>query len=74
MHKTPEKAAAKQYAKSMSQLRLERLVILGVTKQPVQVTQGSRKLSFDYDPSKNKLVIKDPGVSISDYDWKIDIE
>lgn len=74
MHKNPDTAAAKQYAKSMSQLRLERLVILGVTKQPVRVTQGTQELSFDYEPSKSKLVVKNPGVSVSEYDWKIDIE
>ncbi|KAL4245068.1 glycosyl hydrolase 31 family protein [Abortiporus biennis] len=72
------------FAKSISSVRVEKLVVLGVASKPKGVKLGGKELEWEYTPgvgaqeSKKEgiasvLVIKDPKVAITT-DWEISIQ
>lgn len=77
LHPEPDSEAAKAFRSQMHQVRIERLYILGATKQPkkVQVVASrdddASPLTFDYDATKAKITVKDPKVSITEHGWKV---
>lgn len=79
LHEKLESEAAETFAKSMQILRVERIHLLGLSRKPSKVTVvsvngGRTDVEFDYDPSSQKAVIKDPKASVSACDWTIEIQ
>ena len=77
IHADSNSKAAKQYAEDMKSLRIERVHILGVPKEPngIQVESNDLKeaLVFEYDTKHAKISIKDPKTSIAECGWTITV-
>ncbi|KAG0177650.1 hypothetical protein DFQ29_004616 [Apophysomyces sp. BC1021] len=74
IHENAAGTAAKEFAETIKELRIERIRLLGA-HQPrrVQVIQGSeeREVPFEHDSSTFETVIKDPKTSVVESGWKI---
>ena len=75
---------ANEFAQSISTVRVERVIVLGLAKKPSSIkTSSGKELEFEYIPgvssgekaegTASRLVIKDPAVSITS-DWEIAIQ
>jgi alpha 1,3-glucosidase len=70
------------WAKAIATVRVEQIVILGLSKEPSSVTVGGAKTAYQWTAGKaatshsegeaSHLIIKDPKVLVS-YDWDVEI-
>lgn len=81
IHKDPTSAKAKEYFAKMKNVRVEKVILIGVSnewlnKKTVEVTVGSKTFEVDisttqgHDEKANVAVVRDPKAPITD-DWII---
>ncbi|KAI7904128.1 glycosyl hydrolases family 31-domain-containing protein [Cokeromyces recurvatus] len=75
LHEDPTSSKAKEFAQSISKVRVERIRILGQKQKPSSITiknsHGTTPGEFEYDEENKVVVIKDPKVSVTQCDWSI---
>ncbi|ORX61571.1 hypothetical protein DM01DRAFT_1332171 [Hesseltinella vesiculosa] len=75
LHADGASAGAQAFAKKMSSVRVERLVLMGTHRQPNRVQlltkQTTLDLAFSYHEAVSSLEIRDPAVSVVECDWTI---
>ncbi|KAI8381483.1 glycosyl hydrolases family 31-domain-containing protein [Radiomyces spectabilis] len=77
LHDANDSQAAQQFAKSMADLRIERIQVLGA-KQPTTVramkpNTPAADIPFEYNSAQSTLVIKNPSTSVITCDWRIEV-
>ncbi|KAI8140167.1 glycosyl hydrolases family 31-domain-containing protein [Fennellomyces sp. T-0311] len=73
IHRDASSDAAKRYAASMPSLRIERIHILGATKQPSQVKLADESLGFEYDATIKRVTVKNPKTSVVECGWTVQV-
>lgn len=58
---------------AVTKVSVERIIILGVAKEPTKVTTQGKAIHFVYAKDEQKLTLKLPGVLISE-NWSITIQ
>lgn len=62
---------ANEFARSVGDVRVEKLVVLGLGKKPLSVVlDGGRELEWEFVSEGGVLVVKDPAVRVVD-DWAV---
>ncbi|KAH9833520.1 alpha-glucosidase [Rhodofomes roseus] len=79
----PTYNGANEFANDMATVRVERVVVFGLSAKPKSVQGGGKELHWEYTPgvasntkkqgTASVLVIKDPGVGVSS-DWEIVVQ